>query len=419
MASAIDATLEVPLAPQASWTANPLVLWLLTEGWNRTDAAEIVQGLCDVMEDENIPIHRVRMILRTMHPQVAGISFTWSKDTKEVKFFSATHEVMETAAFLDSPLHPIFEGAAAAIRRQLDTPDATLDFPILEELIGEGATDYLVLPITFSDGQIHAITLTSDRPGGFSDHELHMITEAVTVLARPVEVFATKHMARTLLNTYLGKGSGGRVLNGLIRRGDGVNIHAVIWYCDLRASTSLAESHPGDAFMEILNDYFECMAGAVLDNDGEILRFIGDAVLAIFPIEGCTDHPEKCPAHIGACHNAMAAVKDARERLSAVNERRHSEEKPTLQCGIGLHLGDVMYGNIGVPDRLEFTVIGAAANEASRVETLCKSLERSVLASADFARVIPGAWVSVGSHALRGVREPMEIFALVDEKPTS
>ena len=403
-------------ADSMPWCANPFVEWLLTEAWNITSTKDLVGGLCRRLVDEGMPLWRMFCLIRTLHPQVFGTSYTWRRDSGVVEEFSAPHGVLETALHLDSPCAAIFDGAAA-IRRRLDIPDARLDFPILKDLHAEGATDYVAVPVPFSDGQINVVTLSADRPGGFSTEELGQIYEMLPVLARLLEVQATRRTAVALLDTYLGSHTGEQVLKGLIKRGDGEEIHAVIWFCDLRDSTRLADSMSRQAFLGILNDFFDCMAGAVLDHGGEVLRFIGDAALAIFPtgVASATlpgAPTRKCCSTEQACHSALAAAQDAQARMEALNRARTERNEPSLGFGLALHMGDVTYGNIGVPERLEFTVIGSAANEAARLEGLCKTLGESILISAEFARCFSGDLVSLGRHTLRGVGTAREIFTL-------
>ena len=239
-----------------------------------------------------------------------------------------------------------------------------------------------------------------------------MVTDMIPMLARLAEVHALRRTAKTVLQTYLGRQTGERVLEGLIHRGDGQEIHAVIWLCDLRGSTRLADTMPRQAFLDLLNEYFECMAGAVMSHDGEVLKFIGDALLAIFPIGAASEHPETCSRHQRASVAALAAAREAMQRMDALNQARRDRGEPPLAFGIALHLGDVMYGNIGAPGRLDFTVIGPAANEAARLEAMCKTLGRPIIISSQFARVLPEPLVSLGFHALRGVHEPNELFTL-------
>ena len=394
------------------WCANPFIEWLLTEGWNITSTRGLVGGLCRRLVDEGMPLWRMFCLIRTLHPQVFGTSYTWRRDSGVVEEFSAPHGVLDTALHLDSPCAAIFDGAAA-IRRRLDIPDARLDFPILKDLHAEGATDYVAVPVPFSDGQINLVTLSADRPGGFSTEELGQIYEMLPVLARLLEVQATRRTAVTLLDTYLGSHTGEQVLKGLIKRGDGEDIHAVIWFCDLRDSTRLADSMSRQAFLGILNDFFDCMAGAVLDHGGEVLRFICDAALAIFPTDEVSTAAQRaCCSTEEACQSALAAALDAQARMAALNRTRAQKGEPSLGFGLALHMGEVTYGNIGVPERLEFTVIGAAANEAARLQDMCKTLGESILISAEVARCFSGELVSLGRHTLRGVGTAREIFTL-------
>lgn len=232
--------------------------------------------------------------------------------------------------------------------------------------------------------------------------------------------FDMEPSAAELLKTYLGQCAGEQVLSGTTTRGEGERIHAVIWLCDLRDSTRLSESIPVEDFFGALNDFFDCTAGAVLDHGGEILSYIGDAVFAIFAISG-TDKPlvQACFREEGACAAALAAARDARSRVDALNRRRKLRGEPPLEFGLALHVGDVMYGNLGVPQRMQFTVIGAAANKAARLAGMCRDLGRWVLVSSAFPRCFPGEMVSLGHHALRGVETPEEIFTLIDDDKRS
>jgi adenylate cyclase len=221
--------------------------------------------------------------------------------------------------------------------------------------------------------------------------------------------------AEDLLKTYLGERTGERVLAGQTTRGVGEKIHTVIWLCDLRDSTRLSESMPVEDFFRSLNDFFDCTAGAVLEHGGEVLTYIGDAVLAIFPIAG-TGRPlsEACSREEGACAAALAAARDARARVDDLNDRRRRAGESPLHFGLALHVGDLMYGNLGVTQRMQFTVIGAAANEAARLAGMCRDLGRWVLVSAAFPQCFPNEMVSLGRHPMRGVDEPQEIFTLID-----
>src|SRR3546814_277356 len=279
----------------------------------------------------------------------------------------------------------------------------------------------------FSNGRINVLTLACERPGGFTTRELGWVHEALPILSRLLEVHALHRTARSLLETDLGAHTGQRVLNGLVKRGDGEDIPAVIWYSDLRGSTALADTLPRAEYLDLLNRYVEAVAGAVLERGGEVLKFIGDGVLAIFPMErvepgedsggvycAAGASPEGDGRYCGkpACNRAIEAAREALLRMGEVNAEVTGAGRAPLRFGLSLHLGDVTYGNIGAASRLDFTVIGPAANEAARMDALTKELGIGVLISEEFARFVPGTLVSVGRHSFRGVAQSREIFTL-------
>lgn len=224
-------------------------------------------------------------------------------------------------------------------------------------------------------------------------------------LAVTFKVLIKSQIADNILNTYLGPDAGRQVLSGQIKRGDYESIHSVIWYSDMRNSTPLADALSPEDFFAMVNAYFECTAGAVMDAGGEVLRFIGDAVLAIFPIrKGKLTEKQ-------ACQKAMRAMREAERRVRRLNIERATKDQPLVEYGLGLHIGNVMYGNIGVPERLEFSVVGPAANEAARLESLTKEIGHNVVVSDQFARNITGGWISLGQKNLKGVGGPMKLFS--------
>jgi len=386
---------------------NPLLNWVLQEAPAFASSRELTAGFARQMRSANIPLWSLAVVIPILHPQVASFSQHWHSLTGEVVERDNDFESLQSPQYLNSPLIPIFEGAGG-IRRRLDIKEPQLDFGILVDLHAEGATDYVAMPMHFSDGQINAVSISSNRPGGFTTSDLGHIYEILGVLGRIYEVHALQYKAASLLDTYLGSHAGERVLNGLIRRGDGQDIRAVIWFCDLRGSTPLAQSMSRDDFLACLNEFFDCVAGPVLDHGGQILRFIGDAALAIFPIEDELDNT--CLQAV--CDRAVVAAHEASSRIESANARRVKESAQTLGYGIALHVGDVTYGNIGTGNRLEFTVIGEAANLAARIESMCKALDQPVLLSAKFAVCDPDRFASLGQHPLKGIDDPQEIFAL-------
>jgi adenylate cyclase len=380
---------------------NPHVDWLMRDAWEASSTPELLARLARHMASVGVPVTRMALLVRTLHPQVMGTAHFWSHKLDAVESFDLSHSGAEEERFLSSPLVPIFAGRGG-IRRRLEGPDARLDFPILRDLKADGATDYAAMPLAFSDGQIHALTLATNRPGGFPTESLGHLHEILPLVSRLVEVHTVRSSARTLLETYLGTHSGARVLDGLVRRGDGEDIPAVVVYCDLRRSTALSESLPRSDYLRLLNEFFESAAGPVLQRGGEVLKFIGDGVLAIFPVRDQADAPEQ----------ALAAVRDTRERIAALNRERESRGAPTLGVALAIHHGDVNYGNVGAPGRLDFTVTGPVVNEVARLERLSKQLEKPVLTSASFASLTRNELVSVGTHQLRGTRAPQEVFTL-------
>ncbi|NIR32427.1 MAG: DUF427 domain-containing protein [Gammaproteobacteria bacterium] len=395
---------------------NPLLDWLLRKACDAPSVRELVSGFAQAMADAGIPVWRLWLTIRTLHPQLLSNAYLWQRDASEVEENPVGYEVLHERRYLESPVKLIFDGFGG-VRRQLDVPDPQLDYPIVRDLYKEGATDYVAMPLVFSDGQVNAISLSTWQPGGFSTEQLGYIYEVLPLVARLIEVHATRRVALNLLNTYLGTHSGERVLSGLVRRGDGETVYSVIWFCDLRESTALAESMSRQEFLSVLNAYFECMAGPVLDHGGEVLRFIGDAVLAIFPVVEVSDDTDGVHISVGeACRTAAATARDAVHRMSALNDARTRRGEPRLHFGLGLHVGEVMYGNIGTPSRLEFSVIGAAANQAARIESLCKTLGVPVALSSEFARHYGGELVSLGRHRLRGVNALQEIYTLPPEE---
>jgi len=388
---------------------NPLLNWVLQEAPGIVSSRELTAALARHMRSVRIPLWRLGIIIPILHPHVAAFSQHWYSVTGELQETDIDFETLQSSEYLNSPLVPIFEGAGG-IRRRLDIEEPLLDYGILREYHAEGATDYVVMPMHFSDGQINALFLVSNQPGGFTTADLGHIYEILAVLGRIYEVHTLQYKAASLLDTYLGSHAGGRVLNGLIRRGDGEDIRAVIWFCDLRGSTPLAQAMSKDEFLGCLNDFFDCVVGPVLDHGGQVLRFIGDAALAIFPIEDEFDDT----GLQASCKRAIAAAHEASSRMKSYNAKRVSESAQELGYGIGLHVGNVTYGNIGTGNRLEFTVIGEAANLAARIESLCKLLVESVLLSTSFATCCPDHVLSLGRHQLQGIDEPHEIFTLRD-----
>jgi adenylate cyclase len=382
---------------------DPVALWLVGEAHDLPDARTVIGDLCLRLVATGFPLDRLFLSIRTLHPQVSTIGYRWRAGESLPSETPREHGIDRQDVYLRSPIKLIHDGASELRRRLVDPTKR--DFPILDELAAEGATDYLIVPLRFSGQRVNAISVATNRPAGFSDAELARFKDLTALIALVLEAKETQRVASTLLDTYLGRDAGRRVLGGLVQRGDGITLAAALWYCDLRRFTATTEPLPRDQIIALLNDYFACMVGAVHRHGGEVLKFIGDAMLAIFPIADDLDRDRACVA-------ALAAAEDALADLDALNGRRHADGKAILEADIALHTGAVMYGNIGAPDRLDFTAIGTAVNLVTRLERMCEELGQRLLASARFASPCGSKLVSIGHYRLRGFSQPQEIFAL-------
>ena len=377
---------------------QPVVDWLVGGAPSATSPNEVLGQLCERLVQSGVRLDRFALFVQPLHPNVAARAFYWRRGTAGIDVNEEDHTFTGSEEQVTSPIYRV-RTTRQEIRRRLEDRAAPLDFPVLEDLRAQGLTDYLILPLEFLNGEVHGMSIGTRSAGGFSEAEIAAIRRIRPAFTRLVEVFGLTRKAVTILDAYLGRQAGDKVLQGRIRRGDTERIHAVIWFCDLRDSTPLADALGPQAFLALLNEYFECVLGPVLERDGHVLRFIGDAALAIFPVG---DHPADA---------ATRAVEAAREALARMEKLNASRQAP-LRFGIGLHLGDVLYGNIGTRERIEFTVIGAAANEAARIEALCKTLGTPLVVSEQVARHTRHAWRALGSHALRGVEKPVALLTL-------
>jgi adenylate cyclase len=381
-----------------------VVNWTLGDG-KQLRLRDLIPGFCERLIEAGVPVMRCSLHIHQLHPQYFGRGLFWNRGEPQATESPREHGIESSPVYLASPIYQVFEKHQDVRRRLLD-PATPRDFPILDEMERLGVTDYLArsLPFRRSDGQ--AITLATDHPQGFSDADLAMLETALPAFAVVVELLNLERMSRVLLQTYIGKSTGDRVNAGEIRRGDVSGIRAVLLFADLRGFTKLTEAQPGEAVIDLLNDYFETLSAPFTAAGGEILKFVGDAILAILPIEG--DGGE---APREACEKALLAAHDAINALARVNDSRHAAGKPEIHAGLALHVGEALYGNIGTPDRLDFTVIGHSVNLASRIVQFCADADNSLVMSADFAGMIAAPVRSLGRHELKGIAEAQEIFA--------
>ncbi len=365
--------------------------WLVAGAPGALGPEQVLAGLAERLRGEGVALAQASVFVTTLHPKVHGGCFTWrpgrAVEVTEVRYAATCRDDRESA----------FDRAAAE-RTVLRLRGAAA---------GGGFSEALFQPLAFLSGETHVAAWMTRRRGGFSPDELAALDTVREPLSRVAEIIALRRTSRNLLDTYLGRNTRGRVLGGAVHRGDSEELRAVIWFCDMRDSTLLAERLGHAGFFEVLNDYLDCVGGAVIDNGGEIVRFVGDAALAMFPLRGVSAAAER-----RACSRAVRAAREAMVRMEVLNGGYREQGRQTIDYGIGLHVGQVVYGNVGAGARLEFAVIGAAANEAARIESQCKRFGVRLVVSDRVAAAVPGCWRTLGRHALRGVCERRELFTL-------
>ena len=392
-------------------------MWAVREGLRSAGAYELFDGYCQRLVIDGIELWRAHLAMETLHPQWSGYGYTWRRDLNAIEPQQYVHGSTEDADFLGSPFNELIVRAQGgeenpSLRRRVEQDDQR-DFPILVEFFAAGATDYLAYLFEFgkggdrSQGTGIVYSFVTDRRGGFSDDDTTLLQATLPGLSLAMKAHAGYVIASGLLGTYLGEDAGRRVHAGSILRGSVDTLRAVIWYADIRGFTTVSDSAPGPVVVELLNEVFEILTASLRVHGGQVLKFIGDGMLAIFSFEE-HDRAE-------TCRHALDAAIEAMRNIDEMNKARAAAGVPVASVDLALHLGEVLYGNVGATDRLDFTVIGPAVNEVARIEALCEPLGRPVLVSAEFVAGITGAddrLESLGRHALRGIREPKEIFAL-------
>jgi adenylate cyclase len=369
-------------------------------GMPHADASAMLAALWDGLAASGVPLKRALVALRTLHPQIVGLGYLWEAGRGVVRN-EHPHGELDLVRFQNSPLRVLFAGGGP-LRHRLDG-DASLPYPVLDELRALGLTDYIAQVLRFTDGRCHALTLSTDVGAGFSDADAALIGELVPILSLALEVHETRRLAGTLLDTYIGARAGRKVLEGNIRRGHVELIDAVLLSCDLRGFTALSADVGPPATVAALNEYFDRVCAPIVAGGGEILKFIGDGLLAAFPVDDAG-------AIAATCQAALAAARAALKALEAVGAIDLPARHLPLRAGAALHVGQVAFGNVGSPGRLDFTVIGPAVNLASRLAGLCPRLGRDLLVSGAFARQVPEGVISLGHHAVRGLVDMEEIL---------
>lgn len=384
-------------------TIEAIADWLLGPALQVATGAQAVDEFAWRMLAAGFPLARLTVHSGTLHPQFLGTSLIWWRDTGQTVQTFVEHEVLDVVPYHDNAVLRVIQGGET-LRRRIDVADSALDLPILHDLKAKGCTDYLALPIAGAHGRRYAVTYTSDRVDGLSTRQVAELTHISRRLSVVCDSFMQRALMHHLLNVYLGPSAGPKVLAGQIRRGTGEELTAVLWSSDLRGFTTRSDRLPGQQMVAILNALFDAQANAIHAHGGEILKFIGDGLLAIFPVDD--------PALVkDAAHKAMAAAMQGLEAVRRLVDDPSMLGEPTLRIVVALHRGTVIYGNVGAYDRLDFTVIGPAVNLVSRVETVAKTLDEPIVVTDEFAKAYSGPLRSLGIHQFRGVANACELFA--------
>ena len=386
-----------------------LIDWLIDGARSSTGSPQMMADMCERLVAAGLPLWRVGLFVRTLHPDVLGRNFIW-RPGAEVVTGSADYDFLDSPEFINSPLAIVF-GEGREVRHRVDDPESSR-FPFLDDMREEGVTDYIALPLRYTDGSVHASSWTTKQPGGFSDEQLNALRSLVRPLARLVEIVSLQRTASLLLDTYVGNRAGERILGGQIRRGHTDTMHAAIWLSDLRGFTALSDRLPAETVVDILNHYFDCQVSAIRTHGGEVLKFMGDGLLAVFPIaEADGDIRKVCGHVLEAARESRASVEALRYPVGEALER--------FRFGVALHVGKILYGNIGGGNRLDFTCIGPAVNLAARLEKIAGRLNRTIVASEGFAGICSGGWAELGEFPIAGFTKAERVYGLADETPAA
>jgi adenylate cyclase len=399
-----------------------LPAWLTEAGLGGAPETDIVTRFCDHCVAAGIPLGRAHVLIDTLHPIHEGRMFRWGYGPDEPPMHeygrtgfdgadapaAVSLDAQAAGVWRTSPFASMLQSGASLLRRRLD-PGAADEFSMLPEWRAAGVTDYVAVLTRFAPegviGEMDGVYSSwgTKRSTGFDDDQIAALERLAPYLALAIKSVSLVRVTRTLMETYLGRDAGQRVLSGRIMRGVAERMDAVVWFSDLRGFTRITDTQP-EQVISLLNDYSDAIISAIHEHGGDVLKLIGDGVLAIFTAEN----------RARACGSALAAAIAALQGVAKLNQRRSAEAKPTTDLYLGLHAGEVFYGNVGSRERLDFTVLGPAVNEASRIAAMCRSVDQPVLMSAAFADAgeMKHRLVSVGRYALRGVSQPQELFTI-------
>jgi adenylate cyclase len=396
-----------PSTAPATTTVEEIEAWLFTDALREDDQLALFESLVWRFVAAGLPLERASLHVGTLHPQLFGFAWNWNRTDGLCDEIKVTEAALQTEAYRRNPLFRVIE-FGEAFRANPQDKETAERFPLMADLARQGISEYLAVPLRSGGAYHNAATAATKQADGFSDRQRGDLNRILRVFAMHVERHIALRIAGNVVETYLGAAAGRRVLQGSIKRGAGESIRAVIWMSDLRGFTDLSDRLDEHDMIVVLNAYFERLAGAVMAHDGEVLKFIGDGLLAVFPYAAFGGEREAALASLAAAEEAMEAI----ERLNvAPSELAGIEGWRPLKTGIALHDGEVFFGNVGAADRLDFTVIGRAVNAASRVESLSKSVGRSILITAPVARQLDCPLDDLGAHTLRGLSAPVSIYS--------
>lgn len=397
-----------PIAPDRA-ALDRLEDWLIEQGLRGRGLAPLIEGLGDGLLAAGLSVTRVHVSMATLHPTLSALGSTWWR-VEGVRAEDYAHGDQQHDAWQQSPLRAMVADDIGYMRRRLTGPSALLDYPVLHEFRAQGATDWAAWLRRFGDdaqptglpGML--VSVVGDRPAGFTDPEIAALERVLPHLTLACFRIALQQVAGNLLDAYIGPDAGRRVLAGQIERGAATPIQAVVLLADLRGFTRLADDTPPERLLAALNGYLGSVTDLVEAHGGQVLKFLGDGLLAIFSLQ------DRAPAAV--CAAALAAAQAAIDGNAELNRARQARGDPPLPLDVALHLGELIYGNVGSARRLDFTVIGPAVNEASRIEALCEPLACQLLTSASFADALGRPLRALGQHRLRGLSRPQQLFTV-------
>lgn len=399
--------MEVPHNDVSPTLIEGVASWLKQSALNDADLETIARETCERLAAVGIPLVRVHLSFSMLHPLYTALSFSWQRGHEvSIQGYNQGSGKTPPERFLASPYYQLVSKNLSHLRRRI-APDAPSEFPIFDDLKALGTTDYLAFRRTFGDSDDRGMlgSWATDAPHGFSDDMIKALLQIEDNLAVAAHTAVLRKLAGNMLATYLGGDAGSRVLSGQIRRGDGETIRAALVMADMRNSTSVAEDGGRQVFIDTLNEFFDAVATPFNGDGGEILSFVGDGFLAVFP---CERH--KTASQI-ATRKAMNAAGNAIARMAELNRNRTERGMDEINFGIGLHVGNVMFGNVGLRSRLTFSAFGSAVNEVQRLEKLTKKFQQPIVASAIFKDYCGGDWLPLGEEKLRGILEPVAVFS--------